>query len=151
MLMRNCATSYGRWGSETCSCLASIKLHLSWWHLAIWLVLAAVAATLAVQLCLRYNAAAGTDLAPGRILWIGISILFGPLVGPMANPASGDLTCPVLWSSVLGIVVLLSVYPFVFLKREVPPVFAGLCWSGYVCAALAWFASALVSLGFSLS
>lgn len=126
-------------------------LKLSVCHLAIWLVLALAAGAVAVQVCLRYNTAAGTDLTCSHILWIGISVLFGPMVGPMANPQAGETMRAAQWTVALVALVLGSLSPFTFLKRPVTTGVAVLCWIGFICAACLWFASALVSLGFFLS
>jgi hypothetical protein len=127
------------------------NLKLSVWHLAIWLALAMVTAALAVQVCLRYNTAAGTDLTRAHIVWIGISVLFGPLVGPMANPQAGETVRAAGWTAAFAALVFASLSPFILRRRPVTTGIAVLCWLGFFGAACLWFASALVSLGFFLS
>jgi hypothetical protein len=126
-------------------------LKLCVWHGAVWMALALAAATMAVQLCLRYNATAGTDLTTGHIVGIGVSVLLGPMVGPIGHAQAGETIRAAVWTGSLLALVLGSLSPFMLLRRPVTTCVTTLCWMGFFFAAGLWFASALVSLGFFLS
>ncbi len=125
-------------------------LHLSLWHLGIWLGLAACAAAILVSL--RYNEVAGTDKTPGHIARIAAALMAGPMIGPVANPDSmGFRSQTVGLTMVLGGVLLLSLSPFVLRKAPVSkPVFA-VVWAGFVLTSVVWFLGEIVSLGVYLS
>lgn len=130
-------------------------LRLTWWHLGLWLALAAVAGVISLRACLRYNEVAGTDKSPADIAAITVGVLAGPLVGPVANPhhANPFLVPPtvvVATGLLLGAQVL-ALAPFVLVKRTVSPAVFAAAWAGFIVVAGLWFGAALVSLGIYLS
>lgn len=123
-------------------------LRLSFWHLGLWLGLAACAAGVAVSACLRYNEVAGTDKTPAHIACIAVAVMAGPMVGPVANPGSTGFRPQTLGLTAgLASVLLVSLSPFVLRKAPVSkPIFA-VAWAGFLLASVIWFFGALVSLG----
>ena len=126
-------------------------LTLSYWHLAIWLGLAAAASGLAVSGCLEYNIIAGTDLTPQHISRISAAALAGPMVGPVANPSAGETPEAWRWTAILFTGLLLAAGPFLFVRRMVPFAVALLSWMAFVAASVLWFFGAMISLGAFLS
>ncbi|MCD6052041.1 MAG: hypothetical protein K0Q55_3459 [Verrucomicrobia bacterium] len=126
-------------------------LHLTRWHLVIWLSLALLAAAGAVSSCLSYNQVAGTDKTPGHIARIATAVVIGPMAGPVANPAATDLRIftRILTMILLGI-MLLSTLPFILMKKPVTKGYFILAWGSFVVTSAAWFFSALVSIGMHL-
>ena len=127
------------------------NLKPSVWHLAIWLALAVLTGLAATQVCLQYNVAAGTDLTRGQIILIGVLVLFGPMVGLIANPGGGEVIRTAAWTGVLMFLLLASLAPFCLLKRTVTTAMAAFCWTTFLIASLLWFCGALFSLAYYLS
>ncbi len=127
-------------------------MKLTRWHLVVWFSLAAIAASVAVWACIRYNEVAGTDKTPDHIALIAAGVITGPMVGPIANPAATSER-PVTMSitAVLCGGLLLSILPFRFVKRPVSRTIRALSWTGFVVMSAVWFLAALVSLGVYLS
>lgn len=128
------------------------RLRLTYWHLGIWLLLAALAGGAAVRTCLVYNSIAGTDKTPGHIALIAAAMMGGPMVGPIANPAATGIrsfTFGLTLALFCGILLTLS--PFVFVKRHVSTAVWTAAWSGFLVATCLWYLAALLSLGIHLS
>lgn len=121
------------------------------WHFAIWLALAAVSSACTVQGCLDYNAVAGTDKTQRHIVRISAAVLAGPMVGPVANPAAGEIPQAKMMTTILFAILFLSVCPFLFARRMAPPVVALVCWTLFLAASILWFFGAMISLGVFLS
>lgn len=127
-------------------------MRLSRHHLIAWLAFAAVAATIAAYGCYNYNQFAGTDKTPLHRAAIAVAVLAGPLVGPFANDGSlGGTPGVLMWTVLLLLGLSASLTPFVFVKRPVSHIVHLLAWCGYLAACLAWYGSAIISLGIFLS
>lgn len=126
-------------------------LKLGHWHFAIWFAFAAAAAGLAVRCCLDYNAIAGTDKTPGHIVQISIALLAGPIVGPVANPASGVAPEAWKWTGILFAALFVGASPFLFVRRIVSRTIGLICWVAFVATTILWFFGAMISLGVFLS
>ena len=125
-------------------------LRLSVRHVLLWLILAVIAGFIAAWACIDYNKYAGTDLESGHIALISVSVLTGPMVGPVANPAAGDDFAIVL-TAIVSPAMILSICPFVFIRRPVRLSTAALAWSGFIVCSLLWFGSSILSLAQYLS
>jgi hypothetical protein len=132
---------------------AAKTMTLGIWHLVVWLVLGTGAAVLAARACVQYNEVAGTDKTPKEIAIISAAVFTGPMVGPVTNPAAGEEwnQSALRWTIGLLIIVLLSLCPFLFLRRPVHRAVAVISWIGFVGASVLWFFAALVSMGMFLS
>jgi hypothetical protein len=126
-------------------------LKVGYWHLTIWLGLATAATGLSVKGCQDYNKVAGTDKTPGHITWISAATLAGPLVGPVANPGAGEARMARTWTLILAAVLLLSLSPFLLVRRVAHAAIAVASWTGFVAASVLWFFGAMISLGVFLS
>lgn len=145
--------AFGEFRMQSLGVFLMTTIKLSSWHIGLWIVLTVVAAGLAQYSCIRYNDFAGTDKTPGHVAIISVAVLSGPVVGPIANPYAGsDFTkSAVKWTLLLLCGVLVSLCPFVFIKRPVSMVVSGLSWAGFVAMSVVWFVAAIVSLGIALS
>lgn len=132
--------------------LGGQNMRLSRYHLIVWVVYWAIAAAIAERTCQTYNSVAGTAKTPQHIAAIAVGVVIGPKIGSFANsgtfgggPSGGTIY------SVLFVGLFASLSPFVFVKRRVSRLVYFLAWGGYLAACLAWFGSAILSLGHFLS
>ncbi len=127
-------------------------LRLSVWHVVIWCALALLMAATAVYACQEYNVIAGTDKTPAHIARIALAVVTGPWVGPVANPGANDVN-EALWIATVVLIglQLLSLVPFVVLRRPVSTLTAASAWLCFFGATVLWFVSAGLSLGHHLS
>ena len=128
------------------------KLRLSRYHLVIWILIWAIAAAMAQRGCNTYNSIAGTDKTPQHIAAISVGVVMGPKIGPFAS--SGTFDGGPSWVSIYTVLFLglfASLSPFVFVKTRVSRIVHTLAWCGYTAACVAWFGSAVLSIGHFLS
>ncbi len=132
--------------------MSKLTLRLSTWHLMVWIVLAVLMSASVVQACRDYNSIAGTDKTPRHIAWIALAVVTGPDLGPVANPgATGVRNQLPYWTGGLVALQLMSLIPFVSIRRPVHWAVVVLAWMGFVGATLLWFFAAGLSLGHHLS
>jgi hypothetical protein len=117
----------------------------------IWLGLASLASALTVLGCLDYNKVAGTDKTQRHIIQISAAALAGPMVGPVANPAAGEMPQARRWAAILASVLFVVTSPFLFVRRRVSVAVACLCWAAFILGTILWFFGAMISLGVFLS
>ena len=122
-------------------------LKLTYWHLSIWLVMAAVAAAITFQACQVYL----TNKTPGKVAVTTVAVLAGPMVGPIANPYAGISRFTIVSMLIVSFGVILALCPFVFVKRRVSNWGFAAAWSGFLVASAIYFTAAVVSLGTYLS
>ena len=128
------------------------QFRLGYWHLGIWLILWFVTALMARYTCTEYNKIAGTDLTPEHMLRISASMVFGPMVGPIANPGAGNAFrgMAMRLTGFLLFLQIVAICPFIFFGRNMPLWATILSWIFFVVCGMAWFYGGLVSLGLSL-
>lgn len=98
------------------------------WQLAAWLGMASIATGFAVNDCLDYNTVAGTDKTPTHIIQISATVLAGPMVGPVANPAAGEYPQARTWTGILFALLFVATTPFLLERRVVRIPVALICW-----------------------
>lgn len=137
---------------ETMTSSSLSRLGLGYWHLGIWLILWFIAALMARYSCTEYNKIAGTDLTSEHMLRISASMVFGPMVGPIANPGISKAVRDVAmrFTGFLLFLQIVAICPFVFFGRNMPIWATILSWIFFVVCGMAWFYGGLVSLGLSL-
>src|SRR5262245_808450 len=122
-------------------------LRLSIWHLAIWCTFAVLAGATAVYACRNYNLIASTDKTPEYIALIAASVVTGPYVGPVANSAATDSRAFLpIWTGGLVIAQVLSLLPFIVVRRPGSMAIAITAWLGFSMASGLWFFAAMLSL-----
>jgi len=127
------------------------RLNLNVTHLFVVLLVGGVTAGFAVWTCVEYNRVAGTDKTAWEIARIAVGVSGGPLVGPIANPAAGEVPAALTASAILMGILAAGVSPFVVARRTVSPVVALCCWAGFLAGTVLWFLGAIVSLAVFLS
>ena len=80
-----------------------------------------------------------------------VAVLAGPMVGPIANPYAGISRSTIFSMLIVTCGVILSLCPFVFVKRQVSNWSFGAAWSGFLIASAIYFIAAIVSLATYLS
>ncbi len=128
------------------------SMRLSRWHLIVWLSFWVIAAAIAERACNTYNSLAGTAKTPQHVAAIVVGVVIGPEIGPFANSGTfGAGPSAVTIYSVLFFGLFASLSPFIFVKQRVSTIVHFLAWGGYLAACVAWFGSAVLSLGHFLS
>ncbi len=128
------------------------SMHLSRWHVIVWLLSWAIAGAIAERGCATYNSLAGTAKTPQHVAAIVVGVVIGPKIGPFANSGTfGAVPSAVTIYSVLFSCLFASLSPFIFVKQRVSKSVHFLAWGGYLAACVAWFGSAILSLGHFLS
>jgi len=128
------------------------SLRLSRYHIIVWVSFWMISAAIAERGCATYNSLAGTAKTQQHIAAIAVGVVIGPKIGPFASSGtfeggpSGVMIYTVLF---LGLFASLS--PFVFVKMRVSRIVHFLAWCGYIAACVAWFGSAIISIGHFLS
>lgn len=128
-------------------------LKLTWWHLGVWLALAATAASLAHWTCREYNTVAGTDKTPGHMAIISAAVMCGPMIGPVANSGAGvQFERQAFWLTLILMAgQIASLCPFLLVRRPVSWPVLALCWLAFIGISAVYFFAALVSLALFLS
>lgn len=125
-------------------------LTLSIYHLVIWTLIGTATAAMTFWVCLEYNKIAGTDKTPFHIAQICVSVFAGPLVGPIANPGGGRNSEVVQATAVLLGLILISLGPFLFVRRPVSWYLATAAWLVFTSVCVVWFMGSMISLAFYL-
>lgn len=127
-------------------------MRISRWHFIVWISLWAIAAAIAERGCNTYNSLAGTAKTPQHIAAIVMGVVIGPEIGPFANSGTfGGGPSAVTIYAVLFLGLFASLLPFIFVKKRVSLIVHSLAWGGYLAVCVAWFGSAILSLGHFLS
>ncbi len=119
--------------------------------LFVWLPLALLTMAVAWRGCAQYNAVAGTDLTAAQIGGIVTGMNLGPFIGPLYS-SSGFRE--VFYRRLLPIplaLLALGWLPFLLVRAPVRIRAAVAAWALNVVAAVAWYASALLSILYCLN
>jgi hypothetical protein len=119
--------------------------------LFVWLPLGLLAMAVAWRGCVQYNAGAGTDLTATQIFRVVAGVNLGPFIGPLySNSGFSEVFYRQLLPLPLALLVI-GWLPFLLVRAPVGIRRALPAWVLNVLAAVAWYASALLSIVYCLN